>query len=74
MAWVNSWVSRQQPVPVPVNNPTQNPWVYLSKQVQKHPNQTGIEGDMLKMSVSNHFDYNSAKIHLFGMFLSLFKS
>jgi hypothetical protein len=40
----------------------------------KNPNRTGIEGDVLKMSVSNHFDYNSAKIHLFEMFLGLFKS
>jgi hypothetical protein len=51
-----------------------NPWVYPSKQAQKHPNWTGIKKDMLKMSVSNHFDYNSAKIHPFGMFLGLFKS
>jgi hypothetical protein len=47
----------------------ENPRVYPSKQAQKHLNWMGIEGDMLKMSVSNHFDYNSAKIHPFGMFL-----
>jgi len=50
------------------------PQVYLSKQAQKHPNWTGIKGDILKMIVFNHFDYNSAKTHPFGMFLGLFES